>query len=153
MNDEDVGDTRHGRKFAKDIDEAIYDTMKADIRESMAAVLDGTKMKRPAGFVMDKMTPRKRTGQIHAVVVPCPENSLNKDLVVPMMLELPPPSELTAEGLAKTARKVFNDAGLGDDQLEGDGWHGEYVNKGVEKKLIENSKINWLNIKRCFLKT
>ena len=145
LNDEDVGDTRHGRKFAKDIDEAIYDTMKADIRESMAAVLDGTKMKRPAGFVMDKMTPRKRTGQIHAVVVPCPENSLNKDLLVPMMLELPPPSELTAEGLAKTARKVFNDAGLGDDQLEGVGWDGEYVKKGVKKKLIEELCIADMN--------
>ena len=70
---------------------------------------------------MDKMT-RKRTGQIHAAIVPCPENSLTMDFLVPVMLELPPPIELSAEGLAETARKVFNDAGFGDDQLEGVGW-------------------------------
>ena len=40
LNDEEVGDTRHGRKFAKEIDDAIYETMKADVRESMVDALD-----------------------------------------------------------------------------------------------------------------
>ena len=141
LNDEEIGDTRHGRKFAKKLDNAIYDSMKADMRNSMNIKLDATKMKRPAGFVMDKMTPRKRTGQIHAVVVPVPENSLSKDLLVPMMLELPPPTDLSAEGLAETAKTVFNEAGFSDDQLEGIGWDGEYVKKGVKKKLLEMLKV------------
>ena len=34
--------------------------------------LDATERRRPAGLMMDKMTPSKRTGQMHAVVIPVP---------------------------------------------------------------------------------
>ena len=54
-----------------------------------------------------------------------------------MMLEVPPVPVLTAEGLATTALQVFRNAGFTDDQLEGLGWDGEYVKKGVKGKLVE----------------
>ena len=44
-----------------------------------------------------------------------------------MMLEVPPVPDLSAEGLATTAIRVFCEAGFTDDQLEGMGWDGEYV--------------------------
>ena len=88
---------------------------------------------------MDKRTPNKRTGQIHVVSIPVPENPLTKDLIVPLMLEVPPVQNHSAEGLAMsmTAKQVFNSAGLSDDQLEGLGWDGEYIKKGVKKQLIK----------------
>ena len=55
-----------------------YSEMKAQMREEMNAKLDATDNKRPAGLMMDKMTPSKRTGQMHAVVIPVPENPLTQ---------------------------------------------------------------------------
>ena len=84
---------------------------------------------------MDKMTPNKRTGQIHAILIPIPENPLTKDLV-PLMLEVPPVHNQSAQGLAESTKEVFNNAGLSDNQLEGLDWDGEYIKKGVKNKLI-----------------
>ena len=75
LNGEDVGDMNHSRKFAKQLDDAIYSEMKENMKEKMNEKLDATEKKRPAGLMMDKMTPSKRTGQMHAVVIPVPENS------------------------------------------------------------------------------
>ena len=146
MNGEDIGDINHSRFFAKDLDIAIYKTMKNNIQENMNVLLDSTLQKRPAGLVMDKMTPNKRTGQIHAVIIPVPENPLTKDLIVPLMLEVPPVQNHSAEGLAMTAKKVFNSAGLSDDQLEGLGWDGEYIKKGVKKQLIKILEISDMTV-------
>ena len=55
----------------------------------------------------------------------------------PMMLEVPPVPVLSAVGLATTAMEVLCDSGISDDQLEGVGWDGEYVKKGVKDKLVE----------------
>ena len=89
----------------------------------MNVLLDSTLQKRPTGLVMDKMTPNKHTSQIHAVIIP-----------VPLMLEVPPVQNDSTEGLAMTSKKVFNSAGLSDDQLEGLGWDGEYIKKGVKDR-------------------
>ena len=59
-----------------------------------------------------------------------------------MMLEVPPIPVLSAVGMASTALQVFRDAGFSDDQLEGTGWDGEYVKKGVRDKLLDNLQIN-----------
>ena len=53
------------------------------------------------------------------------------------MLEVPPVPDLSAKGLANTAKRAFNDAGLDDSQLEGIGWDGEYVRKGVKGELLD----------------
>ena len=58
-----------------------------------------------------------------------------------MMLEVPPVPDLTAEGLATTALRVFRDAGFSDEQLEGIGWDGEYVKKGVKSKIVEQMEM------------
>ena len=137
LNGEDVGDLNHSRFFAKDLDKAIYKSMKKSLKFNVNLNLDSTKQKQPAGLVMDKMTPNKRTGQIHGVIIPVPENPLSQNLLVPLMLEVPPVKQHDAEGLAKSAKEVFTSAGFSDDQLEGVGWDGEYVHKGVKKKLID----------------
>ena len=58
------------------MDGALYTEIKERIKESMSAEIDATDRKRPAGLIMDKMTPNKRTGQMHAVVIPVVENPL-----------------------------------------------------------------------------
>ena len=78
MNGGDVGDINHNRKFAKNLDGAINREIKDNMMENMEKKLDATEKKRPAGLVMDKMTPNKRTGQMHAVAIPVPENPLSK---------------------------------------------------------------------------
>ena len=83
----DVGDQQHTRIFAKKLDEALYSEMKDRLRDGMNVELDGTGRKRPAGLLMDKMTPLKRTGQMHAVVIPLVENSLTQ-VTLPMLIRL-----------------------------------------------------------------
>ena len=78
MNGADVGDQNHSREFAKKLDGAIYKEMKEKMKESMNTKLVATEKKRPAGLMMDKMTPLRRTGQMHAVVIPVPENPLSQ---------------------------------------------------------------------------
>ena len=78
MCGEDVGDINHSREFAKRLDVEIYNELKENMKESMVTELDATGKKRPAGLMMDKMTPRRRTGQMHAVVIPVPENPLSQ---------------------------------------------------------------------------
>ena len=74
----DVGDLNHSNDFAKKLDVAIYSELKENMKESMQTVLDATGKIRPAGLMMDKMTPRKRTGQMHSSVIPVPENPLSQ---------------------------------------------------------------------------
>ena len=121
LNGADVGDTNHNRQFAKKIDDNVYEIMKKDMRKNMNIKLDATDTKRPAGLMMDKMTPNRRTGQMHAVAIPVPENPLSLDYLKPMMLEVPPVPDLSAQSLAKSAKEVFNDAGFEDEQVEGMG--------------------------------
>ena len=61
------------------------------------------------------------------------------------MLEVPPVPDLSAKGLANTAKRVFNDAGLDDSQLEGIGWDGEYVKKGVLGALLDMLQLEGWN--------
>ena len=49
-----------------------------------------------------------------------------------MMLDVPTVPNLSAAGLASTAKMISNDSGFSDDQLEGMGWDGEYVKKRVK---------------------
>ena len=144
LNGTDVGNLNHSEKFAKSLDQAIYETMKDDLKCALESILPSTNHKRPLGMVMDKMTPSKSTGQIHAIILPVPENSLSQPLLVPLMLDVPTVTEYDVSGLAKMAKKILNDAGAEDNQLEGLGWDGEYVKKGVKSKFIEILNIeNW----------
>ena len=53
------------------------------------------------------------------------------------MLDVPIVTEYDAVGLSKIAKKILNDAGAEDKQLEGIGWDGEYIKKGVKAKLMK----------------
>ena len=134
LNGTDVGNLNHSEKFAKSLDQAIYETMKDDLKCALEYILPSTNHKRPLGMVMDKMTPSKSTGQIHAIILPVPENSLSQPLLVPLMLDVPTVTEYDVSGLAKMAKKILNDAGAEDNQLEGLGWDGEYAKTGVKSK-------------------
>ena len=67
-------------------------------------------------MVMDKTTPNKRTGQIHAIIIPVPSNSLSDVMLAPLMLEVPPVTYHDADGLAAMAKTVLNGAGVKDSQ-------------------------------------
>ena len=145
LNNCDVGDTNHSDDFARKLDVSIYNVIKDGMKRNMESKLDSTKQRRPVGLLMDKKTPNKQTRQMHAVVIPVPENPLSQDFLKPMMLDVPSVPNLTAAGLAESAKEVFNDAGLRDEQLEGIGWDGEYIKKGVKKKLVEILEIDGMH--------
>ena len=82
MNGVDVGDQNHCRNFATKLDRAIYAEMMLMTKANMRVTLEATDRERPAGLLMDKMTPNRRTGQMHGIVIPVPENPLSQ---VPFM--------------------------------------------------------------------
>ena len=137
MNKTDVGDINHSRKFATQIDKNLSEVMKSDFKEALETKLEGTGRLRPLGFAMDKMTPNKQTGQVHAMLTPVPENPLSEHLIVPVMMPVPVVKHGDAIGLANMSKEIFNEAGAKDHQLEGLGWDGQYVKMGVLDKLFE----------------
>ena len=44
--------------------------------KKMGEPLEAKDRRRPAGLLMDKMTPNKQTGQMHACVIQVPENQV-----------------------------------------------------------------------------
>ena len=109
LNGTDVGNINNSEDFARELDKSIYETMKDKLKEAIETILDATNPKRLLGMVMDTMTPSKRSGQIHAIIIPVPENSLSQNLLVPLMLDMPIVKEYDAEGLAKMAKKILNE--------------------------------------------
>ena len=153
LNGTDTGDINNGSDFARDLTRDIVTVMENKFKENLAKPLAATKRKRPVGLVADKITPNKRTGHISALVVPVPENPLSQCFLNPLMLELPPVTDHTAEGLSDQMLELFHNAGADDGQLEGIGVDGQYVKMGAIKKLIaklavedmtEEKLLNWV---------
>ena len=69
LNKTDIGDVNHCRLFATKIDKNLAEVMKADFKNALETKLEGTGQLRPLGFAMDKMTPNKQTGQVHAMIL------------------------------------------------------------------------------------
>ena len=91
--------------------------------ENLDEQLTSTGDRRPVGFVvMDKMSPNKRTGQVHGIITPIPENDLTEDFLVPIILDLPVCKDLTADGLANIAKNTLKEFGISDSEVQG--WMG-----------------------------
>ena len=140
INGTDTGNINNSRHFAKSLTECTFSVIKGMIAQNLGKLLDATNKLRPVGMVADKITPNKRTGHIIALIIPTPENPLSQPLLSPVMLELPPVIDHTADGLASQMLQIFRDAGVEDSQLEGVGVDGQYIKLGAIKKLI--SKLN-----------
>ena len=136
LNKCEVGDVNYSRIFARALTKDIAATMDVDLKQALSRKLDCTNQRPPVCIVMDKMTPNKRTRQIHAIIIPAPSNPLSDVMLASVMLEVPPVTH-DADGLAAMAKKVLNGAGFKDSQLKGVSWDGKYVRLGVMEKLIE----------------
>ena len=136
LNGTDTGNINNCWKFAKKLTGHIVSVIKDIIAQNLNKPLDATNKLRPVGMVADKITPNKSTGHILALIVPIPENPLSEPLLTPVMLELPPVVDHTADGLSSQMLHFFHEAGVEDSQLEGVGVDGQYIKLGVVKKLI-----------------
>ena len=141
----DVGDINHSRKFAKEIDTSVFETMKEDLKIALNDELEATGEKRPLGLTFDKMTPAKETGQVHAIIIPVPENQMSQPLLVPVFLDLPPVQHHDIASLAKLSKSTLKQFGVEDKQVEGVAVDGEYVKKGIKEKLIAELDIPGMN--------
>ena len=142
LNGTVTGDINNGCDFAKDLTGCIVSVMKEQISQNISKSLDATGLKRPVGMVCDKITPNKRTGHITALILPVPENPLSQSFLCPVMLELPPVLDHTAEGLSSQMLNLFHSAGAEDSQLEGVGVDGQYIKLGAVTKLISKLDID-----------
>ena len=140
----DTGDINNGCDFARDLTENIVGVMKKKLAHEISKPLDATKKKRPVGFVADKITPNKRTGHIAALILPVPENPLPQPFLNPVMLDLPPVADHTAEGLSDQMLELMRGAGVADSQLEGVGVDGQYIKLGAIKKMIAKLNVDGL---------
>ena len=50
-------------------------------------------------------------------------------------------------GLAETAKSTLNEFGILDNQVQGLGWDGEYVKKGVKKAFISKHNVECMNLR------
>ena len=66
-----------------------------------------------------------------------PENPLSEHFLCPILLDVPPVKDHTADGLAGQMLDVLQQAVVSDKQLSGFGVDGQYIKMGVLHKLIE----------------
>ena len=142
LNGNDTGDINNSCDFARDLTKCIVSVLKENIAEHISKPLDATQKKRPVGLVCDKITPNKRTGHIAALILPQPENPLSEPFLIPIMLEVPPVIDHTADGLSSQLLYLIHDAGVEDSQLEGMGVDGQYIKLGATRKLVSKLEID-----------
>ena len=82
----DTGDINNGCVFAKDLTKNIVDVMKEKLAENISKQLDSTGMKCPVGLLSDKITIKKLTEHITALILPVPEKPLAEAFLNPFML-------------------------------------------------------------------
>ena len=70
VNKCEVRDLSHSRIFAKASTKDIAAPMDVNRKEALSQNIDCTNQPLPDGMVMDKMTLKKKNGQIYATVVP-----------------------------------------------------------------------------------
>lgn len=127
-----IGNLNHSRKFPSELRPCFADVTDLRIREYISNSLPATGTKPPIGIVSDKMTARRRTGQMHAAILFTPGMD---SLMSPVSLGVTPVKKHDGEAIAEDIANVCKQYSIDNDQLAGFGFDGQYFNLGVPNKL------------------
>ena len=129
-----VGNLNHSRKFASDLRPEFAEVIDSRTKEFIQTLLDATSHIPPLGIAADKLTTRRRTGQMYAAILFTPGMP---SLLTPISLGVTSVTKHDGEGIAADIYGLCTSYGIDPDQIAGFGFDGQYFHLKVDKKLQE----------------
>ena len=134
-----IGNLNHSRKFPSELRPVFAKVIEDRLMEYLAQPLDATSNLPPLGIVADKLTTRRRTGQMLAGI-----------LFTPGMPNLLTAASLGVESVAKhDGDSIAEDIGsmctkykIQNDQIAGFSFDGQYFNLNAHTKLQDKMKLS-----------
>ena len=139
-NGSKVGDLNHSNYFPELFRENCAAVLDNRLKIKLQTPLACSGHKPPVGVMIDKMTQKKRTGQITAIQTLIPEAG-PQDMVQVFFVGNPVVRDHTGKGVAKAAGdevKKFCDP----NQIVSFGGDGAYFNLGIERELNKDLKLS-----------
>ena len=147
---EDLGNINHSEKFAKELTEDIVTEIRIELTKYFNRRLACTGEYPPVMFASDKMTMKKKTGHISAVITPDVESPLSEPFLKPVFLGMPVTRHHDGRGLSEQMLGIM-DMYLGqvEEQLQAVSTDGQYVILNIRKHFMElrqglKEKSDWL---------
>lgn len=141
-----IGNINHSRKFPSEMRPSFADAVDNRIKEYLSTPLEATRARPPVGIVADKLTTRRRTGQMYACLLFTPGM---ENLVSPVSLGVTSVKKHNGDAIAQDVADICHDYSINSDQLAGFGFDGQYFHLGVHNKLKdklnldENVQFTW----------
>ena len=133
----DVGNLNHSHKFPAALRPAFAEAVDQRVKAYMKQPLQATLCIPPVGIVADKVTTKRRTGQLFGAVLFTPSMP---DLLTPVSLGITPVKKHDGESIANEICKVCDTYDINNDQIAGWGFDGQYFNLKVDEHL--KTKLN-----------
>ena len=134
-----VGNINHSRKFPSALRPTFAEVMDIRLKNYLSTPLAATSTEPPIGIVADKLTTRRRTGQMFAGIIFSPGMP---SLLTPVSLGVEVVSKHDGDSIAQDTRDMCFKYSLKPDQIAGFGFDGQYFNLNVDEKLREKMPLN-----------
>ena len=135
----DIGNLNHSRKFPAELRACFAEAINSRTKTYIKTTLDATRAVPPVGIVADKLTARRRTGQMYAAILFTPGM---ESLLSPVSLGVTSVTRHDGEGIASDIAEVCASYDIGSDLLAGFGFDGQYFHLKIPAKLKEKLNLS-----------
>lgn len=134
-----VGNLNHSRKFASELRPAFAEVVDSRIKQYFQTPLDATSHIPPIGIAADKLTTRRRTGQMYAAILFTPGMP---SLLTPVSLGVTSVTKHDGQGIADDICELCSVYGIQADQIAGFGFDGQYFHLKVDRKIKDKLQLD-----------
>ena len=134
-----IGDLKHSRKFPSELRPVFAKVIEDRLMEYLAQPLDATSNLPPLGIVADKLTTRRRTGQMLAGIQFTPGMP---NLLTAVSLRVESVAKHDCDSIAEDIGSLCKKYKIQNDEIAGFGFDGQYFNLNVHTKLQDRMKLS-----------
>ena len=133
-----VGNLNHSQRFPSQLRPAFAEAIDTRVKDYMKRPLEATGKPPPVGIIADKLTTRRRTGQMFGGVLFTPGMP---SLLTPASLGLESVTQHDGESIAEDISNMCGKYGIDGEQIAGFGFDGQYFNLKVDKKIKDKLQL------------
>lgn len=134
-----VGNLNHSRKFAAGLRPAFAEAINNRVKAYINTPLEATHASPPIGIAADKLTAKRRTGQMYAGILFTPGMD---SLLTPVSLGVTSVTRHDGDGIAEDISDMCKTYSIHSDQIAGFGFDGQYFHLKVPEKLKEKLSLD-----------
>ena len=134
-----IGNLNYFRKFPSELRPVLAKVIEDRLMEYLAQPLDATSNLPPLGIVADKLTTRRRTGQMLAGILFTPGMP---NLLTAVSLGVESVAKHDDDSIAEDIGSMCTKYKIQNDQIAGFGFDGQYFNLNVHTKLQDKMKLS-----------